>query len=420
MAEKYIDLSRAPRVEEALRLLEERARRVEEKTSIPTGDAAGLVLAEPVRLPYDWPPANRAAYDGYAVRSADTPGRLRLVGSVEIGSRPGRRLGPGETVYVTTGSLLPEGADAVVPEERARVEDGYVVVEEHYEPGSYVDLRGSIARRGETLLEEGTVLTILDVAGLLEAGIAEVTVYRPLRYAIISTGNELVIPGDPQYTRRAVLEEGKVAATTGSVVAQFLADYAPFAQLVYEQILPDELEAVAWTVERVLPHVDLVLLTGGTGPSRIDLFYRLQDRIGGELVFRGLYVIGGKPTSAYVVEGKPVIGLSGYPLSALHATIRLVLPLLRYMARATRPSPMLPLIEAELRGSFNPRRPRPLKARLYLENGRLVAEPLPREHQRSSANVAFTLADALILTGEEPLKPGDRVRVLPYREPREG
>ena len=416
---RYIDTRRLTPVEEALRLLKERTRPVGERLRIPVWEANGMVLASDVKAPHDWPPQHRAAYDGYAVRSSDTPGRLRLVGSAEIGSRRVPSIGPGEAAYVTTGSYLPIGADSVVPEEHARIEDSYVIIEEHVEPWSYIDRKGSIAREGELLLERGTVLTILDIAGLLEAAVTEVEVYRRVQVAIVSTGNELIFPTSPEDTARRVLE-GQVVATTGSVVEQFLIDYVPWAEVVHTALLPDNLDTVAWYLERLLPAADIILLTGGTGPSRIDLFYRLQERLGGELVFRGLYVIGGKPTSAYVIDGKPVIGLSGYPISALHATIRLVYPLLAYLGNARRSSPPLPIQEAILKAPIKPKRPRPIKVVLRREHGVLTAEPLPREHQRSSATLAFTLADGIALTGDKPLQAGDRVRVLPYREPREG
>jgi molybdopterin molybdotransferase len=166
----------------------------------------------------------------------------------------------------------------------------------------------------------------------------------------------------------------------------------------------------------LLDDVDMVLVTGGTGPSEIDLFYRLPEKLGGELVFRGLRVIGGKPTSGMVVNGKPVIGLSGYPLSALHGFIRLVYPLLSYMANL-RKQPPLPIYKAVLGGELKVKRARPIKARLVMRDGKLVAEPLEHVYQRSSALVALAYADGLILAEEGVHKPGEEVLVLAYRVP---
>ncbi|MCE4625798.1 MAG: molybdopterin molybdotransferase MoeA [Desulfurococcales archaeon] len=402
----------------ALEELKGRVRPVGEWFEVPVWDAVGLVVARDVRAPVDWPPYARSAYDGYAVRSEDTPGRLRVVGEELIGGAPRLRIGPGEAAYVTTGSYIPEGADTVVPEEKVkRLDDNHILVEEHYPPGSYLDSAGSIVRKGMTLLKSGTVLTWEDVAGLLEVAVTEVPVYRSVRVAIVSTGNELIYPSMPALTAKEILE-GKVVATTGDVIEGFMRRYTPWVEVIGQTLLPDDREAVAWHIERVLPLVDVVLVTGGTGPSRIDLFYQLQDRLGGELVFRGLYVIGGKPTSAYVVEGKPVVGLSGYPISALHAMIRLVYPLLQYMGNVRRPSPPLPLVEAELEGEITPKRPRPIKVRLEYRNDKIIAIPLDKRYQKSSANVGFLMADGLALTGDRPLKKGDKVTVFLLRQPR--
>ncbi len=404
-------------VEEALQLLKLHVEPVKEWGDVPVWEANGHVLARDIHAPHDWPPQAKAAYDGYAVRSVDTPGRLAVVGKAEIGSREVPRIGPGEAAYVTTGSFLPDGADTVVPEEYVDEEDGYIIVKDKFEPGMYIDAAGSLVRKGQLLARKGTVLTIEDMAGLAEVAITEVPVYRSLRVAIISMGNELIRPGTPKDTALKVLE-GSVIATTGSVIEQFLVDYTPWVEVIDTALLPDSKDTVAWYVERVLPLVDIVLLTGGTGPSRIDMFYQLQESLGGELLFRGLYVIGGKPTSAYIVDGKPIIGLSGYPISALHATIRLVYPLLIYMGNVKRPSPPLPIVRATITDSVKPKRPRPIKVRVEIRNGKYYASPLGKEYQKSSANIGFVLGDGLALTSDRDLEPGDEVDVFLYRAPR--
>ena len=402
-------------VPEALERMKARVSRLTEKMKVPLWEAQGLVLAEPILSPRDIPPLPKSAYDGYALNSSETPGRFRLAGKVTIGSLPGFRLGPGEAAYVTTGSFIPEGADAVVPEENARVEDGCVIVGSKVDKWAYVDPPGAYAKRGSVLLNAGRIITPFDVVGLLDAGVAEAVVYRPLRIGIVSTGNELFPASTPEQVAMRI-SEGKVVATTGDFVAWFSQAYLPYTTVVDVVTLPDDLEAVSWYIERLLDLADMVLVTGGTGPSEIDLFYRLPARLGGELVFRGLRVIGGKPTSGMVVDGKPVIGLSGYPLSALHGFIRLVYPLTAYMANL-RVQPPLPVYKAVLGSKIRVKRARPIKARLVERGGRLVADPLSHELQKSSALVALSYADGLILAEEGEHEPGDEVLVLAYRLP---
>ncbi len=405
-------------VSKALELLAEKTAPVREAYRVPLRDAAWSVLAEDIHAPHDWPPRHKSAYDGYAVRSSDTPGRLRLVGEALIGeSDVGFSIGPGEAAYVTTGAYLPEGADAVVPEERVRVENGYVIVDYHVEKYKNIDPAGSMVRKGQLLARRGQLLSSLDVAALYEVAVTEATVYRRVRTAIISTGNELILPGDPLWTREMILS-GKVVATTGGLISWFISDYLPWVEVAEEILLPDERESVAWWIKRLLPHVDLILLTGGTGPSNIDLFYQLQEELGGEIVFRGLYVKGGRPTSAYIAEGKPVIGLSGYPLSALHGFIRLVYPYLRYLGNVARGAPPVPLVKARLTEAIGKGRPRPIKVRVEVGEEGYLATPLQSTYQLSSANVGLVYADGIAFVSDREYGPGDVVDVLLIRDPR--
>lgn len=413
-------IGRLTPVPEALSLLEERVARVEPLGEVSVWEAVGLPVAGDVVAPHDWPPRPRSAYDGYAVRHSDVPGRLRLVGEALIGRVDvGFRIGSGEAAYVTTGAYLPEGADAVVPEEEARVEDGYIVVDKPIEKWKNVDPPGSIVRRGQVLLSDGSVVSPADVVALLDAGVTSVRVYRPLRLSLISTGTELFTPSDPEDARRRILS-GEVAATTGDFILWFITSYTPWVNVVDTALLPDVKGAVAWILRRFLERSDIVLLTGGTGPSSIDLFYQLKEELGGELVFRGLYVKGGRPTSAYVVQGKPVIGLSGYPLSALHAFTRLVYPLLKYMGRVKRAYPPPPFIEALLGAPVKKGSPRPVKVRVEWRDGEYVAYPLGEALQLTSANVGLAMADGILYTGDQPLREGDKALILLYREPSGG
>ncbi len=404
-------------VETAIRELVSRLPGSVETLRLPVWEAVGMVAAEDIVLEHDFPPRPRSAYDGYAVRSEDTPGRLRLVGEAPIGRvDPGLRVGPGEAVYVTTGAYLPEGADAVVPEEEARVENGYIVVEKKYGKWRNVDPPGSIAARGTVLVEAGTVLTVPDAVGLLDVGATEGVFYRRLQVGIIETGNELFRPTTPGETRERVLR-GEVVATTGDLIHWFIEEYMPWVEVIDRVMLPDNLDALVWYIKRLMDHADAVLVTGGTGPSEIDLFYRLPDAVGGELVVRGIYVKGGRPTSAVVAGGKLVLGLSGHPLSGLHGLIRLAYPVLAHMGGVRKP-PALPVYKARLSSPIGRGRPRPVKVRLRAADGVLYADPLPKVLQLSSANVGLALGDGLALVEDREYAEGEEVVVLAYRTPR--
>jgi len=403
-------------VSEALERLKARVSRVEDEELLPVWQGVGRVVSRDIVLGHDFPPRPRSAYDGYAVRSVDTPGRLRLVGEATIGKVDVEvRVGPGEAAYVSTGAYLPVGADAVVPEEDVRVEDGWIVVEGHYEKWKNTDPPGSYVRKGEVLVRAGTVLTTPDMVGLLDVAVTEAWFRRKVRVAIIETGTELIQPTTPEETRERVLR-GLVVATTGGLLEWFIRSYMPWVEAGTRLQLPDHLETLVWYVERLLETHDAVLVTGGTGPSDIDLFYRLPEALGGELVFRGMYVKGGRPTSAVVAGGKPVLGLSGHPLSGLHGLVRLAYPLLAYMGGVER-LPAAPFLVARLGAPVKKGRPRPVKVRLEVRDGVLVAVPLRKELQLSSANVGLAMGDGIALVEARDYSEGEEVLVLAYRIP---
>ncbi len=404
-------------VDEALSLLKNKVTRLSETISIPVWEGQGLVVARDIVMPHDHPPRPKSAYDGYAVRSVDTPGKLKVIGEAPIGVTDiGLRISPGEAVYVTTGAYLPEGADAVVPEEYVDVEGEYIVVKEKYDKWSNVDPPGIYVKKGDVVIPRGTLLTPFDIVALLDVGITEAEFYRPLKVAIIETGNELFKPSSPEVVKEKVLK-GLVVATTGDLVAWFIGEYLPWVQIHDLVTLPDELNTLVWYIERLLDHVDVVLVSGGTGPSEIDLFYRLPEALGGELVFRGLFVKGGRPTSAVVVDGKPIIGLSGYPISALHGFVRLVYPLLSYIGNVETP-PAVPFVWAKLTKPLKIKRPRPIKVKLSFQDGQLYATPLEKKMQHSSASIALSMADGLALTLNREYQPGEEVLVYAYRLPK--
>jgi len=413
-------LERLTPVPEALRAIRAAVKPVDGKERLPVWEAVGRVVAEPVAAEYDFPPRPRAAYDGYAVRSADTPGRLRLVGEATIGKVDvGVRVEPGTAVYVSTGAYLPEGADTVVPEEVVKVEDGYIVVDREFQPGKNIDPVGSYVRRGQVLLEPGRVLTELDVVGLLEVAVTEVTVYRSVNVAIIATGTELFEPRDPREARERILR-GEVAETTAKLVESLVRRYAPWSRVVWRVLLPDDVDAIAWYLTRQTQGVDVVVLTGGTGPSDVDPFYQLAGKLGGRVLFRGLFVKGGRPTSAMVLPGGPlVVALSGHPVSALHGFLRLLYPVLKHLGNVTRAAePPLQAV-ARLTAPVRSKRPQPVKVRLRVaRDGMLEAEPLPYERQLSSVTVSNVEADGIAVMREARVyDEGELVPVHVYREP---
>jgi molybdenum cofactor synthesis domain-containing protein len=317
-------------LEDARRLMLDDARPIERVESVALRNAHGRVLATTPTAPADVPPFDRAAMDGYAVRAEDTfgagrddPRILRRIETVFTGQIARRPIGPGECIEIATGAPMPEGANAVVMvEETDRRRSDDVLVFTPVYPRQNVGRRGADIAAGQTVLKPGDLLTPARVGALAACGTATVDVYAKPRVAILSTGNEIVEPGAPlgpaqiydinRFTLAAIVE-----ANGGTPVP------LPTAA--------DTVEDLSAAIDRALEH-DILVFSGGSSVGERDL---ILDAIGrrGEIVFHGVAVKPGKPTAFGRVDGKPVIGMPGYPTSCLSNGYILMAPMLRRIAR---------------------------------------------------------------------------------------
>jgi molybdenum cofactor synthesis domain-containing protein len=317
-------------LEDARRLMLDDARPIERVESVALRHAHGRVLATTPTAPADVPPFDRAAMDGYAVRAEDTfgagrddPRILRRIETVFTGQIARRPIGPGECIEIATGAPMPEGANAVVMvEETDRRRSDDVLVFTPVYPRQNVGRRGADIAAGQTVLKPGDLLTPARVGALAACGTATVDVYAKPRVAILSTGNEIVEPGAPlgpaqiydinRFTLAAMVE-----ANGGTPVP------LPTAA--------DTVEDLSAAIDRALEH-DILVFSGGSSVGERDL---ILDAIGrrGEIVFHGVAVKPGKPTAFGRVDGKPVIGMPGYPTSCLSNGYILMAPMLRRIAR---------------------------------------------------------------------------------------
>jgi len=285
--------------------------------------ALGRVLAENVIAEIDVPHFDRAAMDGYAVRSEDciiasesSPVRLRIVGSVSAGSIPDASAGPGEAVEVSTGSAMPEGADAVVMVEYADAADGYVMIRRPVHPYENVQRRGADLSLGERVLSAGTHLGPREIGMLAALGMSRVKI-RSLRVGVASTGNEIQSPDEH-------LMPCKIYDVNTYTISSALSQIG--AEPVVYGVFPDSYDALSESIATALIDCDMMILSGSTSAGRGDMLYRVVSDLG-ELVFHGINLKPGKPTLFGRVGGKHVIGLPGYPTSALTVFWQLVSPL---------------------------------------------------------------------------------------------
>ncbi len=318
--------------EEARQILLDRLSQIDRVVETDVWGAVGRVLAEDVEAPIDLPPFTRSLRDGYAVRSIDiasarenNPVKLRLVGSVEAGGWPDREVGPGEAVRIATGAPIPPGADTVVMEEYTELEDGYVLVFHYSPPGEWIQNAGSDVSLGEGVLEEGTLLTPREIGILSGLGITRVKVYDGLKVAVISSGDEVIPPGEE-------LGDGQIYDVNGHAISAALVRDGCKPRFI--GVARDTPESMAGLLEEGLETSDVVVFSGATSVGVKDVLRDVIESIGDtEILFNGLRIKPGKPTLAALIRGKLFIGLPGFPVSSLMVYLHVFSPVIRWVNR---------------------------------------------------------------------------------------
>jgi molybdopterin molybdotransferase len=286
--------------------------------------ALGRVLAEPVVSRRELPPWPNSSMDGYAIRADDTRAggaKLVVVGRIIAGSMPTRALRSGEAMRIFTGAPLPDGADAVVPQEDVTGDDERVTIPARVEAGAFVRPAGEDVRAGDVVVDAGQTISAAEVGLLAALGDARVRVYRRPRVAVLSTGNELAELGTEP-------EPGQIPNTnTYSLMAQAV---EAGAEPVSLGVVPDRLEAI---VERIrwAASADVVVSSAGVSVGELDLVREALVQCGAELHLWKVAMRPGKPITFGSLEDRPVFGLPGNPVSAMVTFELFVRPALRKM-----------------------------------------------------------------------------------------
>ena len=289
----------------------------------------GRVLAQDVVATADVPPFSRAAMDGYAVRAADTSGAtptrpaiLACIEKVFTGQMPARTVRERECTEIATGAPMPPGADAVVMVEQTAADVSRIQIFAAAEPGQNIGRQGADIKSGQTVMRTGEVLNASRVGALAALGLAHVDVYAKPRVAILSTGNEIVDPGQP-------LEPGQIYDINRFTLAAVIAEHGGVP--VPHRTAADTIADLSRAVDECLDD-DVLVFSGGTSVGERDLILdALSNK--GEVLFHGISVKPGKPTAFGLVHGKPFFGMPGYPSSCLSNAHILLVPALRRIAR---------------------------------------------------------------------------------------
>ena len=382
---------------------------------IPTVRARARVLAEDLYSSVDLPHFHRAAMDGYAVKAKDTfganqslPAYLKLAGVVEMGKEATQRLGAGEAIRISTGGMMPPESDAVVMVEYTDETDaGLVEIHRSVSPWQNVIQIGDDIKKRELVFHRGRRLRAHDLGALTGVGISSVLVYMRPRIALISTGDEIVdADTDPMPGQVRNINQHSLAGLIEGCGGE-LRDWG---------VIRDDKDQLIRAIAEALQWSDLVLLSGGSSMGAKDIALEaILSFPDSEFIFHGISVSPGKPTIFAKACGKPIMGLPGYPVSALVIFDLFAAPVLRKIGgeEVTGINQFEKTLRATLKTNIASQVGREDYVRVTLERDseRWLATPLP-----SKSGAIFTLvkADGMVRIdlNQDGLEQGEEVEVI--------
>jgi putative molybdopterin biosynthesis protein len=384
--------------------------------TIPLDTALGRVLAADVISPVDVPSFDRSNVDGFAVVAEDTFGateevpRSVLLGDEEIhtGVVPTTVVQPGKAVLIATGGMVPRGADAVVMVEHAETrrigeESSELRISRAVTAGSGVSFAGTDITAGETVLRQGTLLTSRDTGVLAAIGVAKVNVWRKPIVAILSTGDEIIAPGEP-------MQPAKVYDSNAQVLGDAVQELGGAPMRL--GITHDDVAALRERLRHALEVADVVLLSGGTSKGAGDVSYRVVAELNDPgIIAHGVALKPGKPICLAASKGRPVVVLPGFPTSAIFTFHEFVAPVIRLLGgRGSEERTVVPARLAVKVNSEIGRTEYLLVGLVETPNDGLAAYPMG---QGSGSVTTFSRADGFATIGrhEEIVEAGTIVNV---------
>ena len=361
---------------------------------------AGRILAEEITADRDYPPFARSARDGFAVRAADVPGELRVIGEVRAGEVFRGLVGPKGAVEIMTGAPLPEGADAVVMVEHTERSGDRVKIDRSLKSGENFNAQGIEAKLGSVVLPAGRRLGFAEIALLAMVGRECAAVYKRPRVAILPTGDEIVEAGrspEPFQIRNSNAWSMAVQVARAGGDPRIL----PIAR--------DNYESTRGLIEQGLEH-DLLLLSGGVSAGKYDIVERVLADLGAKFFFDRVLVQPGQPLVFGTARGKFFFGLPGNPASTMVTFEVFARAAVELLAGATEAP--LPLLQARLSKDVRhkPGLTRFLPAQVSADGSTVTPEPW----QGSGDVNSLARANAFLVTEpeRESWAAGDMIRVL--------
>jgi molybdopterin molybdotransferase len=374
---------------------------VTETEEVPTLEATGRVLARAQRSTMDVPPMDNSAMDGYAIRSSEAFGKLKVSQKIMAGS-VGKPLEAGSAARIFTGAPIPPGADAVVMQEHVTVENDEIRINAKPKPGDWVRYVGSDVKKGGEILAAGKRLAPQDTGLAASVGIKTLPVYRKVRLGLFFTGDELVMPGEPLPPGRIYNSNRFTLRGLAQVFGCETRDYG---------IVPDSLEATRAVLRRAAGECDVIVTSGGVSVGEAD-FVKPAVEAEGKLLMWRIAMKPGRPLAFGSVNDSHFIGLPGNPVSSFVTFLIFVRPFLLRTQGLENVEPRAIAARADFDWPEPDARREFLRVKWNAQGG-LDLYPT----QDSAVLTSTSWADGLVDNpAQHAIRKGDTVRFLPYSE----
>lgn len=393
-------------IEDALARMRDTVEVLGDTESLPLSEALDRILARSIKAPLDVPAHDNSAMDGYALRADDSAGAdpLKLIGTALAGHAFAGEVKPGTCVRIMTGAPVPKGADCVVMQENTSASDDAININQSARKGENIRRRGEDINAGTETLAPGKRLGPVDIALLASQGFDQVDVYRRLRVAVLSTGDELTPPGQ-------ALPAGHVYDSNRYGIIALLQRLA--VEVVDLGPIPDQPEAIAAALKKAGETADAVVSSGGVSVGDADYVKDILDELG-QVDFWKVAIRPGKPFAFGKLGKSWFFGLPGNPVSTMVTLHQLALPVLRQMAGEIVIQPPMLKVRTATTYKKRPGRSEYQRARLFLtEEGNRVGANRP---QGSGVMTSFSGSNCYVVLEQErgSVAEGEEVNVLPF------
>lgn len=375
--------------------------------------ATGRILAKPITSHLDFPHWDNSAMDGYAVRYEDVfdcnpenPAVLSIIEEIPAGYQPKSILQPGQAARIFTGAVIPAGADTIVMQEVTQREENQVFIKAAPKPQEFIRKKASYYQAGNELLPAGILLNAPEIAVLAAAQCNQLCVYRKVKVAILSTGDELV-------TVDKTLQPGQIVDSNNYALIANVQQLG--AEAISYGIVPDNEEVLEATIEKAIKGADIIISSGGVSVGEYDYVEKILESLGGKLHIRSVAMKPGKPLTVAAFPGSKIyFGLPGNPASALVTFWRFVQPVIKKLSGLVEGwQPTIIKVKASTELRSDGKRETYIWGKLKLINGEYEFE-IAGGNQVSGnlINLAQTNALAILPEATKSILPGQQVNVL--------